>query len=51
MPRDPNKKARDMRNAIDMIEGALMGAGVIAFGWYFRRKTKKEKRKTKFKKN
>lgn len=24
--------------------GALMGAGVIAFGWYFRRKTKKEKK-------
>lgn len=29
MPRDPDKKAREMRNAIDMIEGALMGAGEL----------------------
>jgi len=27
--RDPNRKPREMRNAIDMIEGALMGAGEL----------------------
>jgi hypothetical protein len=29
MARDPNRKAREMRSAIDMIEGALMGAGEL----------------------
>jgi len=29
MGKDPNRKPREMRNAIDMIEGALMGAGEL----------------------
>jgi len=29
MAKDPNRKPREMRNAIDMIEGALMGAGEL----------------------
>lgn len=29
MADDPNRKAREMRNAIDMIEGAMMGAGEL----------------------